>query len=202
MNSVLSICIGIGLSATCGFRIFVPMLGISIAALSGNVTLSSGFEWIGTWPALVAFTVAMFLEIGAYYIPVFDNFMDTITTPAAVVAGIIVTAAMVSDMSPFLKWSLAIIAGGGAAGLFQGCTVGIRAGAQSSAPIVATPVVTTVETSSAIFATVLAFVDPVIFLVFLIGACWLMIVLVRRLGAGIKGLFSMFRPHRDVRNST
>jgi len=36
----------------------LPMLFMSIAALSGHLTLGAGFPWIGTYPALVTFAVA------------------------------------------------------------------------------------------------------------------------------------------------
>src|SRR5438477_8925513 len=108
METVLSICVGIGLSAACGFRVFVPLLVMSIASLSGHLTLAQGFEWIGTYPALIAFSVATCLEIAGYYIPWVDNLLDSIATPAAIVAGTIATAAMVTDVSPLMKWSLAI----------------------------------------------------------------------------------------------
>src|SRR5580765_746169 len=120
MDMILSICLGIGLSAACGFRVFVPLLIMSIASLSGQLHLASGFAWIGTYPALISFAVATALEIAGYYIPWVGHLLDTLTTPAAIVAGTIATAAMVSGMSPMLKWTLAIIAGGGAAGLVQG----------------------------------------------------------------------------------
>src|SRR5438876_5727222 len=123
METLLSICVGIGLSAACGFRVFVPLLVMSIAALSGHLTLAHGFEWIGSYPALVAFSVATCLEIAGYYVPWVDHLLDSVSTPAAVVAGTVITASMVTDVSPFLKWSLAAIAGGGAAGLIQGTTV-------------------------------------------------------------------------------
>src|SRR6266404_6194452 len=123
METVLSVCLGIGLSAACGFRVFVPLLVMSIAALSGHLTLAHGFEWIESYPALVAFSVATCLEVAGYYIPWVDHLLDTIATPAAIVAGTIITASMVTDMSPFLRWTLAAIAGGGAAGVVQGTTV-------------------------------------------------------------------------------
>ena len=78
------------------------------------------------YSALVAFSVATILEIVGYYIPWLDHFLDVITTPAAIVAGTVVSASMVTDMSPLLRWSLAIIAGGGAAGVVQGMTVATR----------------------------------------------------------------------------
>src|SRR6266478_8524849 len=126
METLLSICVGIGLSAACGFRVFVPLLVMSIAALCGHLTLAHGFEWIGTYPAVVAFAVATCLEIAGYYIPWVDHLLDTIATPAALVAGTLVTASAVTDISPFLKWTLAVIAGGGSAGLVQGATVIMR----------------------------------------------------------------------------
>jgi len=126
MELALSICLGIGLSAACGFRVFVPLLGLSIAAQAGHLSLAPGFEWIGTWPALTCFLVATILEVAAYYIPWLDNLLDSIATPAAVVAGTMITAAVVTDMSPLMKWSLALIAGGGTAGVIQTASVGLR----------------------------------------------------------------------------
>src|ERR1051325_11800845 len=90
METVLSICIGIGLSAACGFRVFVPLLVMSIASLSGHLTLAHGFEWIGSYQALVAFAVATCVEIAGYYIPWVDNLLDTIATPAAIIPGTLV----------------------------------------------------------------------------------------------------------------
>src|SRR2546430_1436977 len=117
MEILLTVCLGIGLSAACGFRVFVPMLIMSIASLSGHLSLAHGFEWIGSYPALVSFSVATCLEIAGYYVPWLDHLLDTMATPAAIVAGTIVTASMATEVSPLLKWSLAIIAGGGLAGM-------------------------------------------------------------------------------------
>jgi hypothetical protein len=122
MEILLGICLGIGLSAACGFRIFVPLLTMSIASLSGHLTLSPGFEWMGTFPAFMAFGTATLLEISAYYIPWVDNMMDSVAAPVAVVAGTLVAASSIVHMSPLLKWSLALIAGGGTAAIFHGAT--------------------------------------------------------------------------------
>ena len=126
MEILLSICLGIGLSAACGFRVFVPLLAMSIASLSGHLTLAHGFEWIGTYPAFMAFATAAILEVAAYYIPWFDNLMDSIAAPAAFLAGAIVTASSIIQMSPLMKWTLAIIAGGGTAAIFHGATALVR----------------------------------------------------------------------------
>ena len=162
METILSICVGIGLSAACGFRVFVPLLVMSIASLSGHMTLAHGFEWIGTYPALISLSVATCLEIAGYYIPWLDHLLDTMATPASIVAGTIVTASAVGDMSPFLKWTLAVIAGGGAAGLVQGATVMTRAASTATTGGLANPLVSTLELAGATITSILAVVAPVI----------------------------------------
>jgi hypothetical protein len=165
MDIFLSICLGIGLSAACGFRVFVPPLIMSIAALSGHLSLAHGFEWIGSYPALVAFSVATCLEVSGYYIPWVDHLLDTIATPAAVVAGAVITASMVADMSPFLKWTLAIIAGGGAAGMVQGATVVARGASGVTTAGLANPIVSTLELAGSIVTSILAILAPVVVVV-------------------------------------
>jgi hypothetical protein len=157
--------VGIGLSATCGFRIFVPLLGMSIAHHAGYLTLSHGFEWIGSWPATIAFAVAMIVEVVAYYIPWVDNLLDTIATPAAAVAGIITTASVVGDVSPLLRWPLAIIAGGGVAGLIQGSSVLVRGTSSATTAGAGNPVVSTGELLAAIVGTVVSIALPIVAIV-------------------------------------
>jgi hypothetical protein len=162
MQEILSVCVGIGLAAACGFRIFIPPLIMSIAAMSGNLALSPSFAWIGTYPALITFAVATVLEITAYYVPWLDNFLDSIATPAAVVAGTVVTASMVSGMSPWMQWTLAVIAGGGVAGLVQGTTVLTRAASTASTGGLANPIFATVEWGLSFGTTVLSIVAPIL----------------------------------------
>jgi hypothetical protein len=170
MQEVLSVCIGIGLAAACGFRVFVPLLVMSVAALSGHLTLAPSFQWIGSYPALITFSVATALEIAAYYVPWLDNLLDTIATPAAIIAGTIVTASMISGMSPFLQWTLAAITGGSAAGLVQGATVLTRAASTTTTGGLGNPLVATGELALSIATTVLSFVAPVLVIAALIGA--------------------------------
>jgi hypothetical protein len=159
VDLVISICIGVGLSAACGFRIFVPMLVMSIAALSGVYSPAEGFAWVGSVPAVMAFGVATVFEIGGYYLPWVDNLLDTVALPASVVAGTVCTASAVADMSPLMTWSVAFIAGGGSAGAIQGLTTLVRGASTATTGGVGNPVVSTLE---AIFSTVLAVLAIVI----------------------------------------
>jgi hypothetical protein len=168
MDWTLGLLCGIGLAAACGFRVFVPLLGTSIAGLSGQVHLSPGFEWMATTPAVVAFGVATALEIGAYYVPWLDNLLDVIATPAALVAGTMLTASMMTDISPFLKWTLAVIAGGGVAGTVHSGTALVRGVSTLGTAGAANPALSTVEWIISVVMTVLAVVVPVLAIVILI----------------------------------
>ena len=180
METLLGICIGIGLSAASGLRVFVPLLVMSIASAAGHLTLGPGFAWIGSYPALIAFAVATVIEVGGYYIPWVDHLLDTIATPAAIVAGTVITASMVTDMSPFLKWSLAIIAGGGTAGVVQGATVLARGASTATTGGLGNPLVSTTELAGSIIASVLSLIAPVLVIafivVFAIVICWRLVL--------------------------
>ncbi len=176
MELTLTILIGIGLAAACGYRVFVPFLVLSIAAVSGHVTLSHGFEWIGTPPALIAFAIATALEVLAYYIPWLDNVLDAAATPAAVVAGVVIAASVVTDVSPFLRWTLAVIAGGGAAAAVQATTVAVRGASTVTTGGVGNPVVSTGELGGSVVTSVLSIAVPVVAVALVIV---LLVVIVR-----------------------
>ena len=123
MEIILALGLGITLSAASGFRLFVPPLILSLAVLHGNLELAPGFGWIGTYPTAIALGIATIVEILAYYIPVVDNFLDTIEIPTAVTIGTLLTAATLKDVnSLFLLWGLAAIVGGGTAGIIAAFT--------------------------------------------------------------------------------
>lgn len=162
MDLLMSLFLGISLSAACGFRVFVPLLVISAASLSGHMTLSPGFEWIGTYPAFAAFATASVLEVLSYYVPWVDNLMDTIAAPAAAIAGTIAMASSVSDMSPLLKWTLAVIAGGGTAAVFQGATTLVRGASTAATAGVGNFAVASAELGISSLLSVFAIALPVL----------------------------------------
>ncbi len=180
MEHIICLIVGVGLSAACGFRLFVPLVGMSIAALSGHITLGPDFAWIGTKTAFLAFSTATIIEIATYYVPWVDNMMDALMTPAALVAGTIVTASMIGEISPFLKWSIAVIAGGGVSGIVQGGTVALRAGSSGTTGGLANPIVSTLEMIGSVIFTIIAILLPLICLIAVILICYKMIVVMAR----------------------
>ena len=158
----MSVFLGIGLSAACGFRVFLPLLVLSIAALSGVIPLADEFLWIASLPALIVFGTAMVCEIIAYYIPFVDNTLDTVATPLAVIAGVVVSASILTDLDPLYRWSLALIAGGGAAGLVQGSTALLRVKSSALTGGLGNFLVATVELFGSLFLSLIAILVPLI----------------------------------------
>ncbi|ELW82049.1 hypothetical protein ABIC56_003882 [Acinetobacter bereziniae] len=163
IETLLSLCIGVGLSAACGFRVFVPLLVMSIASLMGWFEPMKGFEWLAIPSVCIGLAVATVCEIGAYYIPWVDNALDTIATPAAMVAGTLTTMAVSSgEMSQFASWAAAIIVGGGTATAVQMGTVAVRGLSTATTGGIANPVVSTGEWIGAIVVSVLSLIVPVL----------------------------------------
>jgi hypothetical protein len=162
MDTTVAIAVGICLAASCGFRVFAPLLITSIAANAGYVGLGENFSWLGSWPALTALAIATVLEIGAFYIPWLDHVLDIIATPVAAIAGAVLFAAVAFDLDPFVKWALAIIAGGGSAAVVQGGTMLTRAGSTATTGGFANFIVSTFETIAAIAFPVLSLIIPIL----------------------------------------
>lgn len=160
LETLLGLAAGLGLAAACGFRVFVPLLVAGLAARFGDQPLAGGFEWLAGTPALLALGSATLLEVVAYYVPWLDHALDTVATPAAVVAGVLAAAALVTDLPPLLKWTVAIVGGGGAAGLVQGTSVLFRLKSTALTGGVANPVVATAELVGAIVTALLAVLLP------------------------------------------
>lgn len=167
MELFLSLLMGIGLSAASGFKLFVPLLIISGASLSGNLVLSSGFDWIGTYPAFIIFLTATILEIAAYFIPGIDNLLDTLEGPAAFVAGTILTAAFIGEMSPYLRIILSIIAGGGTASAVQFSTATARGGSTLTTGGTANPFLNIIEVILSTIIAIFSLLYPILVIVFL-----------------------------------
>lgn len=165
-ETLLSICLGLGLSAACGFRVFVPLLVVNLAARAGWVGLAGELSWMGDTAALWTFGVATVLEVGAYYVPWLDNFLDSVATPAAMVSGAVVTASVVTDVDPALKWMLAVIAGGGVAGIVQSATVGGRVLSSLTTAGLGNPLVSTMELLSSFALSIVSVVAPLLAIVF------------------------------------
>mgnify|MGYP002780114288 CR=1 FL=1 len=161
VETFVGILVGIGVAAACGFRIFLPLLALGAASRADLVHLSPHFAALGSTPALAALGTAALAEIGAYYVPWVDNLLDSVATPVAVIAGTLASAATIVDLPPVVTWGIALVGGGGAAGLLQGATALVRLKSTATTGGVANPVVSTVEAVGAAVTSALAILVPV-----------------------------------------
>lgn len=183
MDQFIAIAIGLGLAAACGFRVFVPLFAASIAVHGGNLPVAAGFDWLGSQEAMVAFGSATLLEVGAYYVPWLDHALDVIATPAAMLAGMVASAAVMVDVPPLLKWTVALIGGGGLAGLMQGATVALRAKSGLLTGGIANAAVSSLELVGAAGTAILAIVLPLVCLALVVVLLFYSARMLRRMGA-------------------
>lgn len=172
LEALLPVALGVALAAAVGLRVFLPLCALSLAGWMGWVELSEGFAWLGSWQATVMLSVAAVVEIAGYYLPGIDNALDAIATPVAIGAGTLATAAVITDLPPLLKWTTAVIAGGGMAGLTQGVTSLLRLKSTTTTGGLANPILATGELSGAALLSVAALVAPLLALGLVMASVW------------------------------
>ena len=173
LEIILSLSLGLGLAAACGFRIFIPPLMMGLGSRFDLYELEGSFIWVGEDWAIALFAIATLLEIGGYYVPWIDNLLDTVATPAAVIGGIFVTSASLEgDVDPSIQWILATIAGGSTAGVIQLGTVATRAVSTGVTGGLANPVVSTLEALASIICILLSFFLAIVIPFVLIFLIW------------------------------
>ena len=170
MQLILALCMGISLSAACGFRVFVPLLAVSLAVHFGGLGVNEHFAWVGTHTALICLSVATVVEILAYYIPLVDHALDAVNTPLALIAGAIITCGMLPDMPEFAQWGIGIVGGAGAAGAIQAGTSALRGVSTATTATIGNPILATLENILSVLGSILAIVVPVAALIGLLIA--------------------------------
>lgn len=183
---ILSILLGIGLAASSGFRVFVPLFALSCAAYFGVTPLKDSWQWVGSTPALVILAVASIVESISYLVPLVDNLLDTIAVPLAGIAGTLIMASTLTDMDPALTWALAIVAGGGAAATIKGTAATARTASTLSTGGLANPVLSVAETGTALGLSALAIFAPLVAVLVALVGLVVMIWFINRLRHRLK----------------
>lgn len=186
METFISICLGIGLASSVGFRVFLPLFALSLAAYFNVWELNDSWLWLGSLTALITFGVATLVEIAAYYIPFIDNVLDTISVPLAALAGTVVMMSTLTDLSPVVGWSLSIIAGGGTAAAISGSSGITRLASSSTTGGLGNFIISTIETIIAFFMAIMAIFLPLLAFVFVMFILW-----------GIYIIYKKFKPGKS-----
>ncbi|MDX2047473.1 MAG: DUF4126 domain-containing protein [Chitinophagaceae bacterium] len=169
---ITAVCLGLGLSASCGFRVFIPLLVAAVAGKLGYLPLSQNFQWLAGWPAIICFASAGIFELLAYYIPFIDNLLDTLTTPLAVAAGTVLATSVLPVDNELLKWVTGIILGGGSAATIQTGTSVLRLASTKTTAGIGNKYIATGEHAAALGGSVLSLVIPIV-----IGAIVILLII-------------------------
>lgn len=178
METISAIALGIGLSASAGFRVFIPLLVAGIASRFGFLPLGENFAWMSSTPALLCFGVASVAEVLAYYIPFVDNLLDSIATPLSVGAGTLLMTSVFPAESDWMKWVMGVVVGGGAAATIQSGSALTRLMSTQFTAGVGNPVVSTGEGVAATGFSIMSLIAPILVAILLV----VFIVIILRLG--------------------
>ncbi|HEX9958869.1 MAG TPA: DUF4126 domain-containing protein [Fibrella sp.] len=176
---ILSACVGLGLAACCGFRVFVPMLIAALSTKLGLIGTMPGYEFIGSWSAIIGLSIATSFELGAYYIPWLDNLLDTVAMPVAIVAGTLLSTSFLRVNDEMIRWAMSLMLGGGAAGLVQAGTSLLRLGSAATTGGLANPIVATGENAASLGLSIMTVLLPLF--TFALIICLLIFLAVRLL---------------------
>ncbi len=183
LQTGIALCVGISLAASCGFRVFIPLLVMALGVRFFGLSIDKNLAWLGSDVAIICLGAATIAEILAYYIPVVDNFLDTIVGPAALVAGALVTAGMLGELPDWLQWGIGIVAGAGTAGTVQLGTSAVRAASTTTSAGIGNPIVSTAENGLSIVGSVMAVLTPLLAIVGAALFVFLTVLFLRKLRA-------------------
>ena len=170
---LLSLSLGLGLAAACGFRVFIPPLMMGVGSRLDLYSLEGSFVWVDDTWAIAIFTVATLLEIGGYFIPWIDNLLDAVATPAAIIGGIFVTSASLEgELDPSAQWTLSVIAGGSVSGVIQLGTVATRAISTGTTGGLANPIISLLEAVASILCILISLFLVAIIPIVIIFLIW------------------------------
>ncbi|SVD31574.1 uncharacterized protein METZ01_LOCUS384428, partial [marine metagenome] len=122
---IMATLMGISLAAASGFRVFLPPFLLSLVARFNVVwfldidLIGTQFEFFTSTLSIVVLGIATVAEFAAFYAPWVDSALDTIATPASILAGVAMTAIVLEGSDPIIQWTIAIVAGGGVAATIQ-----------------------------------------------------------------------------------
>ena len=170
---LLSLSLGLGLAAACGFRVFIPPLMMGVGSRLDLYKLEGSFVWVDDTWAIAIFAVATLLEIGGYFIPWIDNLLDAVATPAAIIGGVFVTSASLEgELDPSAQWTLSVIAGGSVSGVIQLGTVATRAISTGTTGGLANPIISLLEAVASILCILISLFLVAIIPIVIIFLIW------------------------------
>ncbi|MGS2761600.1 DUF4126 domain-containing protein [Sinomicrobium sp. M5D2P9] len=183
-ETIISIFLGIGLAASVGFRVFLPLLVLSFASYFGMWELNESWQWLGGLPALIILSVAVIAEVFAYYIPWVDNLLDGIALPLAGLAGTLAVVSTTAGLDPAMTWTIALIGGGGTATAIKGASSATRLTSSVTTAGLGNPIISTIETIISAILSAISIFLPMVAVIFVIVILFIVFRFYRRIRPG------------------
>ena len=183
---IMATLMGISLAAASGFRVFLPPFLLSLAARFNVVwfldidLIGTQFEFFTSTLSIVVLGIATVAEFAAFYAPWVDSALDTIATPASIVAGVAMTAIVLEGNEPIIQWTIAIVAGGGVAATIQSATVAIRGLSSTFTFGLGNSAVATGENVASVALTLIAILIPFLSALFVLLIVALILIKYRK----------------------
>lgn len=161
---ILPALLGVGLAAATGFRTFLPLLMLGLAAkfrLFG-VELADAMDWLDSTPALIALGIATVVELAADKIPAVDHALSAVGTVVRPIAGAVAAGAAFAHFDPMVAAIAGLIIGAPTALAFHAAQAGTRVVSSGTTLGLANPFISVGEDLAAVLTTLLAFLAPVL----------------------------------------
>lgn len=183
---LFQVLMGVGLAACAGLRAFLPLLVVGIAGRLDWIPLTSRFEWLSGWPALIVFGVAVVVEVLADKVPLVDNLLDVLQGFVKPIAGTILMASVVTEMEPAHRVALALILGAGTAGAVQITKAKLRLVSSTTTAGAGNPVLSVGEDAGSLVGSILALAAPLVLIAILVASAVALVLLTRKIGRTVR----------------
>ena len=157
---VFALLMGFSLAAACGLRAFLPLFVIGLGVRAGLLTMSDGFEWMGSYPALICFGFATLLEILADKIPAVDHVLDAGGVFVRPLAGAVAASCLIKGFDPMMTVVIGIIVGSSVAGVVHTLKGSLRLLSTATTGGIANPVISVIEDAAATVTSVISIFLP------------------------------------------
>lgn len=166
---VPSLAMGIGLAACAGIRAWLPLLLAGGLARWGVIELGQSFQFISSDRALILFGVATVIEILGDKIPAVDHALDSVSTVLRPVAGSILAASVLWQVSdPLTALTLGVAVGAPTSLVPHAAKSVLRAASTTLTGGLANPLISVLEDILAFGLFLLTVLVPVVVAIVLI----------------------------------
>lgn len=181
--------LALGSAWTSGINLYATVSVLGLLQRLGGVKLPGGLDVLDSWWIIGIAGGLYIVEFFADKIPYVDSVWDVVHTFIRVPAGVIVSYAAVSEMSPEIAIPAALI-GGGFAFASHGTKATARMAANLSPEPVSNWVLSIVEDAIAFIGTLLAVFAPILISIVLLTFAILFFLFLPKIVRAVRRLFS------------